>query len=449
MTRQRIVIMGAAGRDFHNFNTVYRDDPDVEVIAFTAAQISGIAGRSYPASLAGPHYPDGIPIVEESELESVCLREHVDLVVFAYSDISHVEVMHRASRALAVGADFALLGPRRTMLQSRKPVIAVSAVRTGCGKSQTTRWLSQRLNQRGLSVAVVRHPMPYGNLAREAVQRFSTLADLAAADCTLEEREEYEPHLAIGNLVYAGVDYARILQQVESEADLVLWDGGNNDFPFFRPDLHIVLVDPLRPGHELRFHPGESVLRMAGIVVIAKSDVAPPEDVQRVTDNVRKVNPSAHLVTGLSPVTLQEPVELHGKQVLVVEDGPSTTHGGMAFGAGYIAASRAKARIIDARPYATPEIAEIYHQFPHIGPVLPAMGYSDQQLEALRNTINRTPADLVLSASPIDLAALIPLNKPVVRVRYDYADPGPNGLGDLVDEFISRRMDRHAPVTPT
>ena len=441
MARQRIVIMGAAGRDFHNFNTVYRDDPQVEVIAFTAAQISGIAGRSYPASLAGPRYPDGIPIVEESELESLCLREQVDLVVFAYSDLSHVEVMHRASRALATGADFILLGPRRTMLQSRKPVIAVSAVRTGCGKSQTTRWLSTLLKGQGLRVAVIRHPMPYGDLAQEAVQRFATLQDLETAHCTIEEREEYEPHLSLGNLVYAGVDYARILELAESEADILLWDGGNNDFPFFRPDLHIVLVDPLRPGHESRFHPGETVLRMADIILLANTDAAAPADVQRPAENVRRANPAAPVLHANSPLALDQTIDLAGREVLVIEDGPTTTHGGMAFGAGYIAAARGHARILDARPYATPDIAAIYKQYPHIGPVLPAAGYSMDQLEALRDTINRTPAELVLSASPVDLAALINIDKPVVRVRYEFAE---DAAGELTQHLLSFLAERGA-----
>ena len=437
MQRQRIIIMGAAGRDFHNFNVVYRDDPNVEIVAFTAAQISGIAGRTYPPSLAGMHYPNGIAIVDEAALETICREQKVDQVVFAYSDLPHIEVMHRASRVLAGGADFLLLGPHRTMLKSRLPVIAVSAVRTGCGKSQTARWLSRLLREKGLRVAVVRHPMPYGDLEREAVQRFVTRADLDTADCTVEEREEYEPHLACGNTVYAGVDYARILKLVEGEADIILWDGGNNDFPFFRPDLHIVLVDPLRPGHETCYHPGETVLRMADVVVLAKSDVATTEDLQFTAANVRHINPGAALVHAASPISLEGGFELEGKRVLVVEDGPTTTHGGMAYGAGYVAAKRAGAHIVDPRPFAAPEIAEIYTQYPHIGPILPAMGYSHGQLQALRQTLERADVDVIVSATPIDLAALIPVGKPIVRVRYEFAEAGDVSLSAIIERFVA------------
>jgi predicted GTPase len=434
--------MGAAGRDFHNFNVVYRDDPDVEVAAFTAAQISGIAGRTYPPSLAGPHYPKGIPIVEEAELESVCLQLQIDQVVFAYSDLSHVEVMHRASRVLAGGADFLLLGPNRTMLKSHLPVVAVSAVRTGCGKSQTARWLSRLLRGKGLRVAVVRHPMPYGDLEREAVQRFATRADLDAADCTVEEREEYEPHLACGNAVYAGVDYARILKLAEGEADIILWDGGNNDFPFFRPDLHIVLVDPLRPGHETCYHPGETVLRMADVVVLAKSDVAAAEDLQHTIANVRHINPDAALMQAASPISLEDGFDLRDKRVLVVEDGPTTTHGGMAYGAGYVAAKRAGAHIVDPRPFAAPGIAEIYARYPHIGPILPAMGYSHEQLQALRQTLERAEVDAVVSATPIDLAALIPVSKPILRARYEFAEAGGASLSSIIERFVAGLAQR-------
>jgi predicted GTPase len=437
MQRTRIVIMGAAGRDFHNFNVVYRDDANVEVAAFTAAQISGIAGRTYPPSLAGPHYPKGIPIVEETALEAICRDQQVDQVVFAYSDLPHIEVMHRASRVLAGGADFLLLGPQRTMLKSPLPVIAVSAVRTGCGKSQTARWLSRLLREKGLRVAVVRHPMPYGDLEREAVQRFASRADLDAAECTVEEREEYEPHLACGNTVYAGVDYARILKLAEGEADIILWDGGNNDFPFIRPDLHIVLVDPLRPGHEVSYHPGETVLRMADVVVLAKSDVAAAEDLQRTAANVRRINPDAALVQAASPISLEGEFDLRDKRILVVEDGPTTTHGGMAYGAGYVAAMRAGAHIVDPRPYAAPEIAEVYAQYPHIGLILPAMGYSHQQLQALRQTLERAEVDAIVCATPIDLAALIPISKPVIRARYEFAEVGGASLSAIIERFIA------------
>ena len=436
----RIVIMGAAGRDFHNFNRVYRDDPSSEVITFTATQIPDIAGRRYPPTLAGARYPDGIPVVDESELEALCRKERIDQVVFAYSDVDYALVMHKASIALAAGADFLLLGPERTMLRSKVPVIATSAVRTGCGKSQVTRWLSSVLKQKGLKTAVIRHPMPYGNLERQAVQRFTSQADLDAAECTIEEREEYEPLLALGNVVYAGVDYAEIVAQAEVESDLILWDGGNNDFPFIHPDLHIVLVDPLRPGDETTHHPGEAVLRMADIVVLAKVNSAADVDVQQVVDNVRRINPTATIVRCASPVELDNPEQVHGKRVLVVEDGPTITHGGMPYGAGCVAATRAlAAEIIDPRGTAVGEIAELYRQYPHIGPVLPAVGYHPSQLQALRETINNTDADLVVAATPCDLGSLIEINKPVVRVRYKYAEAGEPGLGTLVEAFLRER----------
>ena len=434
--RRRTLIMGAAGRDFHNFNLVFRNDPGARVVAFTAAQIPGIADRRYPPALSGPLYPDGIEIVAESRLEEVCRDRGVEQVVFAYSDIAHGQVMHRASRALAAGADFVLLGPDRTMIRAPRPVIAVSAVRTGCGKSQTARWIAARLRARGLNVAVIRHPMPYGDLEAQAVQRFAARADLAAAHCTLEEREEYEPHLALGNVVYAGVDYQRIVERAAAEANILLWDGGNNDFPFLRPDLHIVLVDPLRLGHETTHHPGEAVLRMAHVVLVAKSDAAPGHAVQRAMDNARRINGSARILRGASPVTLDEGQALRGKRVVVVEDGPTTTHGGMPWGAGYVAARAAGAHVVDPRSYAAPDITAVYLDYPHIGPVLPAMGYSAAQLDALRRSLDATPADVVIAATPIDLAALIPLNKPVVRARYEYAEAEEPGLGAEVDAFL-------------
>ncbi|UCE85973.1 MAG: GTPase [Deltaproteobacteria bacterium] len=439
--RVRVVIMGAAGRDFHDFNVVYRDDPGCEVVAFTAAQIPGIDKRRYPAALAGARYPDGIPILDEAELEEICRRERVDRVVFAYSDVPHARVMHLASRALSSGADFVLLGPERTWLPARVPVIAVSAVRTGCGKSQTTRFLSGRLRARGVRVAVIRHPMPYGDLERQAVQRFATRADLDAADCTIEEREEYEPHLAAGSVVYAGVDYARVVALAEAEADLILWDGGNNDFPFVRPDLHIVLVDPLRPGHETTHHPGEAVLRMADIVVVAKADAAADADVQAVAEAARAVCPGAPIVRAGSPVRLDDPEAVRGRRVLVVEDGPTITHGGMPYGAGYVAAVGAHAaQIVDPRPFAAPEIAEVYARHPHIGSVLPAVGYGPAQLEALRQTIEATDAEVVVTGTPSDLAQRIALSKPVVRARYEFAELSPPRLSDLVDAFVSRAL---------
>ncbi len=435
--RTRVVIMGAAGRDFHNFNVVYRDDPAFEVVAFTAAQIPGIAGRRYPAVLAGKLYPQGIAIEPEAALEALIRAHEVEQVVFAYSDLAHAEVMHRASRALAAGADFALLGPQRTMIAAGKPVIAVSAVRTGCGKSPVSRWISRELRLRGLRAAVVRHPMPYGDLARQSVQRFDTRADLARAACTVEEREEYEPHLAAGNIVYAGVDYVSIIEQAGQESDLILWDGGNNDFPFVRPDLHIVLVDPLRPGHETAYHPGETVLRMADVVLVAKADAAEPGAVQQVIANARRANPHAAILRGSMPVRLDDAAAVRGLRVLVVEDGPTVTHGGMPHGAGYVAALQAgAAAIVDPRASAAPEIAAVYAQYPHIGPVLPAMGYSPAQLEALRQTINAARADVVVAATPIDLAALIDLEKPVVRARYEFADSETPGLAAELDRFL-------------
>lgn len=437
--RSRIVIMGAAGRDFHNFNQVYRNNPQAEVVAFTATQISGIADRRYPVALAGSLYPEGIPIVDESELETLCRDRQVDQVIFAYSDVPHAQVMHLASRVTAAGADFCLLGPKHTMLEANVPVIAVSAVRTGCGKSQTTRWLSKLLRKWGFRVGVIRHPMPYGDLERQSVQRFASRADLAAAKCTVEEREEYEPHLAEGNLVYAGVDYAEIVNLAEQESDIILWDGGNNDFPFIRPNLHIVLVDPLRPGHETTHHPGEAVLRMADIIVVAKVDSAATAEIQRVAEAARLVNPAATIVRAASPIRLSKPEAVRGKKVLVIEDGPTTTHGGMAYGAGFVAATHAHAlEILNPRPFATPAIAEVYAQYPHLQSILPAMGYSAEQLKGLQATINNTPADVVVAATPIDLEALIDVNKPIVRAYYEFAEASEPGLADQVQEFIIR-----------
>ncbi|MBE7424411.1 MAG: GTPase [Zoogloeaceae bacterium] len=436
--RRRILILGAAGRDFHNFNLVYRDDAAVEVVAFTAAQIPGIAGRRYPPELAGPHYPEGIPILDEAELEALCREGRIDEVVFAYSDVPHAQVMHLASKALAAGADFSLLGPARTQIQARVPVIAVSAVRTGCGKSQTARYLSGLLKARGRRVAVLRHPMPYGDLARQAVQRFAARADLDAAACTIEEREEYEPHLACGSAVFAGVDYARIVAAAEKEADLILWDGGNNDFPFLRPDLHIVLVDPLRPGHETSHHPGEAVLRMADVVVVAKSDAAAPADIRRVEEAARAIAPRASIIRAASPVRLDDEAMVRGRRVLVVEDGPTLTHGGMPWGAGHFAALRAGAEIVDPRPFAGPAMRALYARYPHIGEVLPAVGYAREQLDALRQAINATPADLVVSATPIDLAALIQVHKPVLRARYEFAETETPGLAGAVEAFLAQ-----------
>jgi predicted GTPase len=445
--RKRIVILGAAGRDFHNFNVVFRDDPSVEVVAFTAAQIPGISRRIYPPVLAGPLYPGGIAIADEDQLEELCRPQHVDEVVFAYSDVPHTHVMHLASRALALGADFALLGPQQTMLKAQRPVIAVSAVRTGSGKSQTARWLSRRLRDQGRRVAVLRHPMPYGDLAAERVQRFASRADLDAASCTAEEREEYEPHIAVGNVVFAGIDYAAVLAAAQPEADIIVWDGGNNDFPFLRPDLHIVIVDALRPDHVTTHHPGEAVARMADIVVINKIDAATESAIKLAVANVEAVNPRAVIVRAASPVRLDNPAAVAGRRVLVVEDGPTITHGGMSYGAGYVAAQQAgAAAIIDPRLHATPELRWIFDQYPHIGSVLPAMGYGAAQLDALRETIDRAAADVVVSATPLDLAALVRINKPVVRVYYDFVEFGEPRLSSLVDAFLAGREIRARAV---
>jgi len=437
---KRIVIMGAAGRDFHNFNVAFRDDPTTEVVAFTAAQIPGIGDRRYPAELAGSRYPNGIPIISETHLAELVANERIDQVVFAYSDVTHLHVMHQASITLAAGADFALLGPHRTMLTSRLPVIAVCAVRTGAGKSQTTRYLSRLLKQQGFSVAIVRHPMPYGDLTAQAAQRFETLEDLDRAQCTIEEREEYEPHIAIGNVIYAGVDYGRILKWVENESDIILWDGGNNDFPFYHPDLNIVLVDPMRAGHESTYHPGEAVLRMADIVVVAKSNSASAADVASVTENARRLAPRAAVVRDASKVTLVNPAMIRGKRVLVVEDGPTITHGGMAYGAGFISAQEAgAAKIIDPRPTAHGRIAEVFVQYPHIGNVIPAMGYSDQELADLQATIDEAGADFVISGTPCDLGRLIKTHTPIVRTLYEFDDVGAPRLADLVLAFVQRK----------
>ncbi len=438
--RRRVLVLGAAGRDFHDFNCVYRDDPSAAVVAFTAAQIPGIAGRRYPPELAGPLYPDGIPIVAEDRLDEICRAERVDTVVFAYSDVRHEHVMHLASRALACGADFVLLGPARTMLSSALPVIAVTAVRTGCGKSAVARYLAQHLRRRGRRVAVLRHPMPYGDLARERVQRFASLADLDAARCTVEEREEYEPHLAVGNLVFAGVDYAAILRAAESEADIIVWDGGNNDFPFIRPDFHICVADALRPDQVATHHPGEAVARMADAILINKVDAASEDAVRALAERCRAVNPRATILRGASPVRLDDEAAVAGRRVLVVEDGPTITHGGMAYGAGYVAARAAgAAEIVDPRAAAAPEIAAVFAAYPHIGAVLPAVGYAPAQLQALAATIAAAPADLVISATPIDLARLVRLDKKVIRARYGFAEAGTPSLAETIDRFLDRR----------
>jgi predicted GTPase len=434
---KRIVILGAAGRDFHNFNVLYRQNPEVEVVAFTAAQIPGIAGRRYPAALAGSLYPNGIPIEDEADLEKLCRDHRVHEVMFAYSDVLHETVMHLASRALACGANFMLAGPNATMLRSSRPVIAISAIRTGCGKSQTARHVARLLRARGMRVAVLRHPMPYGDLQSQRVQRFASQSDLAAADCTIEEREEYEPHIAAGNIVYAGVDYAAILAAAEREADVIVWDGGNNDFPFLRPDLHIVIADALRPGQATTHHPGEAVLRMADIIVVNKVNSASGEQVERAIAECHAVNSHAPIMTAASAIRLDHPQAVRGRRVIVVEDGPTITHGGMATGAGFQAAMDAGAFPVDPREAAAPEIDQIYREYDHIGLVLPAVGYGPAQLSALAQTIEAAQADAVIAATPVDLAKLVRTTKPIVRARYEYADSGRDTLTQHIERFLA------------
>jgi predicted GTPase len=445
------VIMGAGGRDFHVFHTRYRDDPDTRVVAFTAAQIPGIDGRTFPPSLAGPAYPEGIPIRPEAELEQLVLEHEVDEVVLAYSDLAHEEVMHQASRILAIGADFVLAGPRSTMLRSRRPVIAVCAVRTGCGKSQTTRRIGQLLLDLGLRVALIRHPMPYGDLDRMRVQRFATLADIDASDPTIEEREEYEEPVRLGMVMYAGVDYAAILTAAEQEADVIVWDGGNNDYPFIEPDVMITVTDPLRPGHEVAYHPGEANLRMADIVVVNKVDAASPDDVATVVANAERLAPSATVVLAASPVTLDgvggdhRIRTLEGLRVLVVEDGPTVTHGGMPFGAGTVAARDAGAtELVDPRPYAVGSIRDTFDVYPDIGPVLPAMGYGAAQLADLEATIAATGCDVVVAGTPIDLARLIEVDVPVLRARYELRELDHPSLEGALAPWLARWTEQLA-----
>jgi predicted GTPase len=436
---QRVLIMGAAGRDFHNFNVFFRNNPRYQVVAFTATQIPDIEGRVYPAELAGELYPQGIPIHAESDLDRLVRDLAVDQVVFAYSDVSHETVMHKASQVLAAGADYRLMGPKHTMLTSRKPVVAICAVRTGCGKSQTTRRVCDILRAEGKRVVAIRHPMPYGDLAAQAVQRFASYADLDRHDCTIEEREEYEPHIDRGIVVYAGVDYEAILRQAEQEADVIVWDGGNNDLPFYQPDLHIVVADPHRPGHELSYHPGEANLRMADVVVINKIDTADLDGVAAVRDSIRLVNPDALVVEAASPIFVDDPAAIRGKDVLVVEDGPTLTHGEMAYGAGVVAARRfGAARIVDPRPYAVGSIAETFAKYPGTGPLLPAMGYGGQQQADLQATIDATPCDLVIVATPIDLSRVVAIAKPAQRVRYELQEIGQPDLAGILRGWLAR-----------
>ena len=433
MSARRVLIMGAAGRDFHNFNLCYRDNRSFEVVGFTATQIPNISGRRYPAPLAGSLYPDGIPIYEEDRIEELIRTQSVDLVVFAYSDVSHAHVMHKGSQVVAAGADFVLLGFDATSLKSKKPVVSVCAVRTGAGKSQTTRRVCRKLLDQGRRVVAVRHPMPYGDLVKQRVQRFATFEDLDRHECTIEEREEYEPHLKNGTVVYAGVDYGAILQEAEGEADVIVWDGGNNDLPFYKPDVEIVVVDPHRPGHEIQYHPGEANFRRASCLIINKIDTADKKGIEDVKANIARYNPKALVVEAASPVTVEDPAAIRGKRVLVVEDGPTLTHGEMGYGAGVIAAQRfGAASIVDPRSAAVGSIAATFRKYPGIGTLLPAVGYGEKQMDELKQTIDKVDCDLVLIATPIDLRRAIHFEKPALRVTYELQEIGKPDLDDVL-----------------
>ena len=437
---KKIIIIGAAGRDFHNFNTYYKDNPNCEVVAFTAAQIPDIAGRLYPTELAGARYPAGIPIYPQDDLEELIKKYDVDECVFSYSDVNYDFVMGVGARVNAAGAAFTLLGPKQTMIKSKKPVIAIGAIRTGCGKSQTTTKIAQILNAKGLKVIAIRHPMPYGDLNAQKVQRFASLADLEKHQCTIEEMEEYEPHIVSGNVIYAGVDYAAILEQAENDpngCDIILWDGGNNDFPFYQPDLMVTVVDPHRPGHELEYYPGEVTLRIADVVVINKIDSADFAGIQAVRNNVKNVNPSAVVIDAASTISAVSPELIRGKRVLIVEDGPTLTHGNMKIGAGVVAAHRfGAAEIVDPREYAVGKLAETYETYPDIGEVLPAMGYGEQQIKDLAATIANTPCDSIIVATPIDLGRVIKMDKPNTRVTYALQEIGRPCLEDVIEDFL-------------
>ena len=429
----RTVIMGAAGRDFHNFNVYFRNNPDYEVVAFTATQIPGIEGRTYPTDLSGPRYPNGILIVPEDDLPKIIKEKNVDLVVLAYSDLSYDEVMHKASLVLACGADFRLMGPKTTMLKSRLPVISVCAVRTGAGKSTVSRSVSKSLKKFAGRVVVIRHPMPYGNLSKEICQRFATYDDMKRYECTIEEREEYEPHIDIGNVVYAGVDYEKILREAEKEADVILWDGGNNDMPFYNPDLQIVVVDPQRPGHELRYYPGEVNLRMADVVLINKVDSAAPDDIETVRKNIKLARPEAKVVEAASDIYVEDVAHIRGKRVVAVEDGPTVTHGGMKEGVGAMAARKFGAKeLIDPKPFAIGSIKRTYEKYPHLGPVLPAMGYGEKQIKELEETIAAIDCDSLVLGTPIDLRRIMNLPKPAVRVRYEIRETTKPTLDEIL-----------------
>ena len=437
---QRVIIIGAAGRDFHNFNVHFRDNPNYEVVAFTAAQIPNISDRRYPPELAGPRYPNGISIEPEDDLELLIVERNIDVAVFAYSDVSHDHVMHLGSRVLAGGADYILLGPKHTMLNASVPVIAICAARTGSGKSQTSRYVAAMLSGWGKRVVVIRHPMPYGDLVKQAVQRLASYDDLEKHEDTIEEREEFEPHIAAGRVVYAGVDYQRILEQAEQEADIIIWDGGNNDLPFYRPTFHIVVVDPHRPGHSAQYHPGEANVRMADCIIINKMDTASAEQAQAVRKTVTELNPQASIIEADSPITVEGAEQIRGKKVLVVEDGPTLTHGGMAFGAGWVAAQQhGAAEIIDPRPYAVGSIEQTFRAYPTTGAVLPAMGYGEEQIAELGQTINNSPADLVIIGTPIDLRRIVEIDKPSVRARYELVEREEPKLEGYLRDVMSRK----------
>lgn len=439
MARRKVLIMGAAGRDFHNFNCLYRDNEDYEVVAFTATQIPDIDGRKYPAELAGSLYPNGIPIHDEGELESLIKEHQVDEVWFSYSDVPHTYVMNKASQVIGWGPNFGVCSAARTMIESTKPVIAICAVRTGVGKSQTTRYVSRLLKSLGKKVVAIRHPMPYGDLAKQACQRFETYEDLDRHQCTIEEREEYEPHIDNGFVVYAGVDYEMILREAEKEADVILWDGGNNDTSFYKADLYMTLVDPHRPGHELEYFPGETNLRVADLLIVNKVDTADPAKVEEVMENCRNANPGATLIKCRSAITIEQPELVKGKRALVVEDGPTLTHGGMTYGAGWFAAKNAgAAEIVDAKPYAVGSIKATFEKYPNAGAILPAMGYGETQVRELEETINNTPADVVVEGTPIELKRIIKVNKPIANVKYELEEVEPG----VIEAMVRAVMDK-------
>jgi len=437
--KKKVIIMGAAGRDFHNFNVHFRNNDDYEVVAFTATQIPGIEGRIYPPELAGPKYPKGIPIYPEEKLPALIKEHDVDEVIFAYSDVSHEYVMHKASIALSCGADFRLMGTKTTMLKAKVPVVSIGAVRTGSGKSQTSRLVAKILKNKGLKVVAIRHPMPYGDLRKQICQRFASYEDLDKYDCTIEEREEYEPHIDNGIIVYAGVDYEEILHEAEKEADVIVWDGGNNDLPFYKPDLHIVVADPHRPGHEVTYHPGEANLRMANVVIINKVDTADPQNVKRVKENIKTVNPNAMVLDAASPITIDNPELIKGKRALIIEDGPTLTHGGMPYGAATIITQKLGAsEIVNPKPYAVGSIREAYKKYTHLAGILPALGYGEKQIAELKETIERTPCDVVVIGTPIDLRRVTTISKPTVRVKYELQVLGPVSLEQVLDDFLQR-----------